>query len=296
MKKFALLLACIAAPASSQVAGSVDPLTRPVAEEYSRQWLGPQVPVRLHGQSYFVGFQGLSIVLIRTSKGLILIDGAVPQAVGTIQANIRNLGFDPADIRLILSTEPHYDHAGGMAALARDSGATVLAGAPALAALRTGRPDRADPQHDDLVAIPGIARLRAVRDGEAIRLGNMVVTANATPGHTAGSMSWSWKSCEDRKCATLVFASSLNPISSDGYRFTDRPADVRRFRTSIDRVRGFPCDLLITSHPDGDLLKRMAATVSQRSRPPLTDDTACRRFGDQALERLEKRLANERAE
>lgn len=296
MRKFALLVALLASPASSQVVDREDPLTKPIAEEYARRWLDPQPPVRLHGQSYFVGFKGLSVVLIKTSKGLILIDGAVPQAVGTVQASIRKLGFDPADIRLILSTEPHYDHAGGIAALARDSGAMTLAAAPAIASLQSGRADESDPQHDDLVAMPGIQKVRAISDGEAIRLGDTVVTAHATPGHTPGSMSWSWRSCEDRDCSTLVFASSLNPISSADYRFTDQPGAVLRFRRSIGRVRGLKCDLLITSHPDNALLERMSAQVETGVRPPPEDGGACRRFADDSLKRLEKRLADEAAD
>lgn len=82
---------------------------------------------------------------IKTNAGLILIDGAVPQAVRDVEANIRALGFSIRDVKLILSTEPHFDHAGGLAALARDSGATVVASAPATTVLRTGGIDPADP-------------------------------------------------------------------------------------------------------------------------------------------------------
>lgn len=269
-----------------------DPLTRPIAPDSSKRWLAPQPPVRLHGRTYLVGFGGLNVALIRTSAGLILIDGAVPQAVGDIEAKIRQLGFSIKQVKLILSTEPHFDHAGGIAALARDSGATVIASAPAAVVLRQGGGDPEDPQAAWLERFPGVTKLRVARDGELIRLGDVVITAHATPGHTLGSMSWSWKSCEGKDCRTIVFAASLNPIAADGWRFAD-PAHRRfvdAFRTSFARVKAMPCDLLIASHPrDGDA-DRLAKLAKARTPNPFIDQTACRRYATRAETALEKKL------
>lgn len=102
----------VAAPATD------DPLTRPMAVERAQEWLKPLPPEKIFGTSYLVGFGGLSVALIDSGDGLILIDGALPQAAPMILDNVRRLGFDPKDIKFILSTEPHYDHAGGLAALA----------------------------------------------------------------------------------------------------------------------------------------------------------------------------------
>src|SRR5258706_9371292 len=212
MHKFTYLgLGVAAALLGTSVSASTDdPLLRPIAASYAAHWLKPQDPIRVHGNSYLVGFAGLNVGLIRTDAGLILIDGALPQAVSTVEANIRRLGFRVKDIKLILSTEPHFDHAGGLAALARDSGATVVASASAAEVLRAGRSAADDPQAGSLAAFPAVKRLRVVRDGQSLRLGDTIVTAHATPGHTAGSMSWTWQSCEDGKCLAMVFASSLN--------------------------------------------------------------------------------------
>lgn len=273
-----------------------DPLTRPIAPEYAARWLGPQAPVRVHGNSYLVGFEGLSVALIDTGDGLILIDGAVPQAVADVEANIRRLGFRVEDIEYILSTEPHYDHAGGLAALGRDSGATVLAGAAAVEVLRTGMPAAADPQHDHLPNMPAVANVRAVGDGETLRLGDTIVTARATPGHTEGSMSWTWRSCEAEACLNVVFGSSLNAVSADGYRFTD-PANapvVAAFRRSFARMREMPCDILISAHPDqsGGDLRRRGFSAGERPNP-FVDPEACGAYADRAEQRLERRLAEE---
>ena len=254
-----------------------DPLLRPIAPDYAKRWLAPEKPGRLFGNSYHVGFGGLSVGLIRTSAGLILIDGAVPQAVGDIEANIRALGFSIRDVKLILSTEPHYDHAGGIAALARDSGATVVASAYAAKSLESGVIDAADPQAADLIAIPAIPHIRIARPGVPIRLGDVSVMPVATPGHTMGSMSWRWSSCEGRTCRNIVFAASLNAISSDGYRFSD-PANrvqLKAVRSSIATMRALPCDMIMTSHPEPEL------------------KGACRGYADMAAGRLNARLRKE---
>lgn len=298
MKKIAGLvvagtIAMTALPARPQ---ADDPLLRPVEADYAAQWLKPQAPRRVFGNTYLVGFSGLTVGLIRTSAGLILIDGALPQGVREIQANIRALGFDPKQVRYILSTEPHYDHASGIAALARDSGVTVIASAWAARGLRSGRPNPDDPQAAWLVPYPAIAKVRAVRDGEAIRLGDVTVTAHATPGHTPGSMSWNWRSCEGGRCVPAVFASSLNPIAGPGWRFRDHPAQVAAFRRTIATMRAMPCGLLLTAHPaqSGGERKyeRLAAGAKAN---PFLDPGACRTYADGAARALDERIAKEKS-
>ncbi|MDF0488883.1 subclass B3 metallo-beta-lactamase [Sphingomonas sp. H39-1-10] len=231
---------------------AADPLTRPIAVDRAAEWLAPRAPVRVFGNTYLVGFGGLSVALIDTGKGLILIDGALPQAAPAILVNVKRLGFRPRDIRYILSTEPHFDHAGGLAALARDTGAVVVASSRGAAGLRSGRLAIDDPQHGYDGRFPPVARVRVIGDGEVLRLGTVAVTARATPGHTLGSMTWTWQSCAAGRCKAVVFASSLNPVSADSYRYTARSnqAIVAGYRRSYATMRDIPCDILITAHAD----------------------------------------------
>lgn len=275
-----------------------DPLLRPIAPDSSARWLKPQPPARIHGETYLVGFGGLNVALIRTSAGLILIDGAVPQGVRAIEANIRALGFDPKQVKLILSTEPHFDHAGGLAALARDTGATVVASAAAAKVLRVGRSGPDDPQAAWLAPFPPVEKVRAVRDGEKVRLGDTIVTARATPGHTFGSMSWSWRSCEAGRCAAIVFAASFNPVAADGYLLSDpaHAAIVTAFRRSFATMRALPCDILLTAHPDQSGGEAKFASLQQRRDPnPFIDAQACDTYADTYERRLGARLAAEAA-
>lgn len=293
----ALLAACAeAAPAQPQAAGP-DPLLAPIAEDHARQWLGPREPARIHGNTFLVGFEGLEVALIETSDGLILVDGAVPQAVPALLDNLARLGFRLEDVKYILSTEPHYDHSGGIAALARDSGATVVASPEAAEVLARGRSGRDDPQFALLPPFPAVDRLKPLRDGETLTLGDVTITARATPGHTPGSMSWSWRSCENGDCVDVVFAASLNPISADGYRFSDPGSRALHdgFRWTFQAFRGLPCDILISSHPGpAGVNEKLARRREQPDPNPFIEPGACRAFADRYEQLFERRLARER--
>ena len=275
-----------------------DPLLRPVEPVAASQWLVKQPPLHIYGNTYLVGFTGLNVGLIKTRAGLILIDGALPQGVPAIEANIKALGFRVRDIRYILSTEPHFDHASGIGALARDSHAVVIAGKAAVQALETGRPSADDPQAAYRARYHGVGPVRGVSGGTIIRLGGVAVTAVATPGHTPGSTSWSWQSCEQGACKAMVFASSLNPIAADGYFFTDPAHQVLAdgFRQSFATMRVLPCDILISAHPGqsgGDVkATRLRAGADPN---PFIDPHACQAFADQFGVMFDKRIADEKA-
>lgn len=269
-----------------------DPLTQPIPG--NPDWEKPQAPLKLYGKTYFVGTGGLSLVLIDTGDGLILIDGALPQTVEATKANIRQLGFRVEDIRYILNTEAHYDHSGGLAALARDSGAEVITSPVGAAALRTGRVDAHDPQASDIPEHPPVPNARGIEDGQAVRLGDTAVTAVFTPGHTPGSVSWTWKTCEGEACVDVVFASSLNAVANGTFTYRAHPEVTATLRASIDRVEALPCDLLISAHPDnsgGDV--KIAALQAGATPNPFLDPSACRAYAERARGRLQARLDRE---
>ena len=290
-----ILLPSVVALALMSASASIihdDPLTQPITG--NADWVKPQTPLKLYGQTYFVGTGGLSLVLIDTGDGLILIDGALPHTVAATEANIRQLGFRVEDIRYILNTEAHYDHSGGLAALARDSGAAVITSPIGAAALRTGRVDAQDPQAANIPEHPPVPNARGLGDGEAVRLGNTAVTAVFTPGHTPGSVSWTWKTCEGETCVDVVFASSLNAVANGAFTYSGRPEVTALLRASIDRVEALPCDLLISAHPDnsgGDA--KIAALEAGVTPNPFLDPSACRVYAERARARLQARLDRE---
>lgn len=258
-------------------------------------WNAPQAPFKLHGKAWYVGPAGLSVVLLETDAGLALFDGALPQSAVQVETNLATLGFDIDDVKWIFVSHAHFDHVGGVAALQQASGATVYAAPGAAEALRTGTVPADDPQAAEGDArFPAVAQVIAVADGETIRIGATAVTAVHTPGHTPGGGSWHWRSCEDGRCVTAVYADSLNAVSSDGFHFSDDPARVAAFEAAIESIGALDCELLIPVHPG------FAQLVERRRRAPqaadaLLDPQACRRYADSAAERLAERLRSEAA-
>ncbi len=278
------LFALLAAPASADTGQRA--LAAACAEKDG--WSDPAPPARIHGQTYYVGTCGITVLLIATPDGLVLIDGATEKAAPGILANIRKLGFDPRNVKLILSTHEHDDHVAGLAALKAATGAQVLARTAARRALESGRVDADDPQAAIASRFPGVKVDRIVTDGEAVRVGKLGFTAHATPGHTAGGTSWSWRSCEQRECLRIVFADSLNAVSADDYRFSAHPARVAMFRASLKKVAALDCGLLLTGHPGGsELFERFAGSEKLAKRG------ACKAYAAGAAARLNARLAKE---
>jgi metallo-beta-lactamase class B len=288
-----LLLAAV----GCQATPSLDGLTTPYPAEDCPScavWNEPQQPLRLYGNTYYVGTRGLASLLITSADGHILIDGGLPDSAPLILDNIRALGFDVADVQLIVNSHAHFDHAGGIAALQRASGARVAAGEASAQGLETGRSRENDPQFRVHFDFPATGPVERFGDGETLRVGELAITAHLTPGHTPGGTTWSWSSCEDTRCLTLVYADSQTPISADGFRFSDNttyPSAVDDFRRGFTVLERLPCDILITPHPGASSLWERLEGESDG----LVDPDACRRYVARARQQLERRLEREAA-
>jgi metallo-beta-lactamase class B len=239
----------------------------------------------------------LGSVLITSPAGHILIDGALPESVPQIVANIRALGFRVEDVKLIVNSHVHFDHAGGIAELQRLSGARVAASPWTADVMKKGAVPRDDPQHGVIIAIARIANVEIIKDGETLSAGAVRVAAHLTPGHTPGGTSWTWQSCESGRCLNLVYADSLTPVSADGFLFTrskEYPHAVDDFERSYSFLERTPCDILITPHPDfSNLWQRLELRDSNPD--ALIDTGACRVLAENSKASLKKRLATERA-
>jgi metallo-beta-lactamase class B len=260
-------------------------------------WNTPRAPFKVHGNTWYVGTAELSAVLVTGPEGHVLIDGALPQSAAQIQANIEALGFRIADVKFIVNSHEHFDHAGGIAALQRASGAVVAASASGARVLREGTPGSDDPQFDPASRprIPKVEAVRVLADGETLRVGPLALTMHATPGHTPGATSWSWTSCEAADCRAAVYADSLNPVSADGFRYTGgngRPDISKTFERSIATLAALPCEILLSSHPgaSGTMEKLAARTATHNA---FVDAASCRDYAAVAAGRLEARVAKE---
>jgi len=251
-------------------------------------WTKPAPPVRIHANTYLVGTCGISSILVVGDQGDVLIDGGPEAAADLIAANIRSLGFRLQDIKFILNTHEHYDHVGGIAKLQRMSGATVVTSAAGAKVLSSGTPASDDPQFGLAKPFPAVAVGRVVGDGDEIRLGNLMLTAMATPGHTPGALSWRWVSCDGGVCRTIVYSDSLSPVSAPNYKFGDHPAYVAAYRASIAKLAASPCEILLTPHPgQSDMPQRFALGKA------LLDENGCKAYAAALTKALDERLAKE---
>lgn len=262
-------------------------------------WNKPREPFKIFGNTYFVGTDGLSSILIVGDAGSILLDGGLEQSAAVIDANIRKLGFKTEDVKLIVNSHGHYDHAGGIAALQRASGATVAASPSGADALQRGENTTDDPQYGFGKAengFPPIKNVKVIKDGERLAVGNIAITAVFTPGHTPGATSWMWRSCEGKECHDIVYADSVSAVSAPGFKFTAFPEVVAKFRRTVSRLAELPCDIVVSTHPsatnlDAKIKKR--AELKGAGPDPFVDH-GCKALAATALKGLEARIAEEK--
>ena len=198
----------------------------------------PVAPFRIVGNVYYVGASDVTSYLITTPRGHIVLDGGFAETAPMIVANIRKLGFDPADVRLILNSHAHLDHAGGIAELRRITGAKFLASAPDTAQLARGGTD--DPQFGNRFLFPPAPPDQLIRDNQRITLGRTTLTAHITPGHTRGCTTWTMRAGG----RDVVFLCSATAPSE--YRLT--PDVVADYRRTFAILRSLPCDVFLGSH------------------------------------------------
>lgn len=286
----ALVTAC-ASPQAARIADAAPAQRAWTAScEDFDDWNKAGPPFRVYGNTYYVGTCGISSLLITSKAGHALIDSGTEKGAEIVLANIRALGFDPRDVKVLLMSHEHFDHVGGMARLQAATGAPIMTTADAAAVLRTGVPAQEDPQHDashpPFAPITGpIDELRAYAP---VRAGSIQLWPLRTPGHTSGALSWSWRECEAGECRTIVYADSLSPVSSDGFRFSDHPALVADFRASAAKLAEAPCDIVLAPHPSSAAMRDKAAGTK-----PLADPDSCRAYAASVNARLDKRLAEE---
>jgi metallo-beta-lactamase class B len=296
MKAFAMMLLCLTAASAASAHTVQDEIKCGSCAE----WNKPQAPFNVYGNTWYVGTGGLSSLLVTSPQGHILLDGALPQSAPLIRKNIEALGFRIEDVKLILNSHAHWDHAGGIAALQRASGAQVAASPASARGLEAGTNVEEDPQfeHHDPVYVAKVKNVRVIQDGEVVTVGPLKLTAHVLPGHTPGATTWTWKSCEQGVCRDMVYADSLTAVAGEDFHFIgdDKHPDISAsFRQSIAKLGALPCDVVISTHPGfTDTFEKLAQRTKDHN--PFVAPGGCKALADSSMQGLEKRLAQERRE
>ena len=209
---------------------------------------GPADPFRIAGNFYYVGADAVSAFLITGPEGHVVLDGGYPSTAPLIIASIAKLGFDIADVKVLLNSIPYREHAGGLAALQQASGARLWASEASAGVIATGgdSPDMVMPLRA-LVQV-GLLGYRPARvdhrftDGEMIRVGPIAVTAHVTGGSTRGCTSYSFPVRDGERVLNVVSACSFGVVWAFGY--PEQAADIER---SLRVLRSLPADIWVTS-------------------------------------------------
>ena len=246
----------------------------------------PAEPFRIAGNVYYVGANDVTSFLITGPAGHVLIDGGYSATPSLILASIAKLGFDIGDVKVILNSEPHMDHAGGLSALQQASGAELWASEASANAIASGGDD------PNMAVLPwralfwiGIGSYPAARvdhrfkDGDTIRVGSIALTAHVTGGHTRGCTSWSFKVRDGDRDLDVVSACSLKVVL--GARYPEQGADLER---SFRVLRSLPVDIWVTSHARwwGRYRKFVASQTAKNPADSFVDPEGYRAYIDTA--------------
>jgi metallo-beta-lactamase class B len=245
----------------------------------------PAEPFRIAGNFYYVGANDVAAFLITGPDGHVVLDGGYPSTAPMIMASIAKLGFNIKDVKVLLNSEPHPDHAGGLTVLQQASGAELWASNASADAIASGGDDP-----DMILPLRALFRIgifgypaprvdHVFKDGDTIRVGPLALTAHITGGHTRGCTSWSFPVRVGNRVLNVVSACDLGVMA--GMRYPEQGADLER---SFRVLRSLPADIWVTCHARwwGRYRKFVARATAKDPVEPFIDPEGYRAYIDSA--------------
>ena len=255
----------------------------------------PVAPFKIGEGLYYVGASDITSFLLVTKAGMILVDGGYESTAPQILANIRTLGFDPKQVKVLLSTHGHLDHAGGLAQLKRETGATLYASEADGALMARG--GKGDFGLKDAAPYPPVTPDRSVKDGQKISLGGWTLTAHLTPGHTRGCTTWTFPVTVAGKVrqALLLCSNSILPMYRLDKAHESYPGIAADYEKSYATWRAQPCEVFIASHGIFfDMQKKRAALLAGKP-DAFVDPAGCKAWFDRGYQAFHAELAKQQA-
>jgi len=218
-------------------------------------WTNPFPPYRVIGNIYYVGSQGLAVYLITTPQGNILINSNLEKSVPMIRENIEKLGFRFADTKILLISHAHIDHCAGSAAIKELTGAKYMvmdADVPAVedgGKINFGQGIKSNGSGISQYQPAKVDRI--LHDGDEVRLGDTVLVAHLTPGHTKGTTTWTTKVADGGKTYNVVIVGS--PNVNPGYKLVNNalyPQIATDYERMFRVLKSLPCDVFLGAHGD----------------------------------------------
>jgi metallo-beta-lactamase class B len=249
----------------------------------------PYPPFQIADGLYYVGATDYASYLIVTGDGLIIIDGGDKPTGVQVVANIRTLGFDPAQVKILLNSHQHFDHAAGLAELKKVApGAKLYASAKDGAVIEAG--GRGDPfLKDPRFFYEPVKVDRILKDKDTVRLGGWTLTANLTPGHTAGCTTWTFPVKVDGRTRQALVHCSNSVLP--GYRLVGQqtyPGQREDYEKSYRFWRTAPCEVFLASHGQFFRMKEKRAANAS-----FVDPQGCKAYFERAYEGFKAEVARQ---
>jgi metallo-beta-lactamase class B len=245
----------------------------------------PAEPFRIAGNFYYVGANDISVFLIAGPEGHVVLDAGYPSTAQMVMASIAKLGFDIRDVKVLVNSEPHSDHAGGLAVLQQASGAKLWASDASADVIEAGGDDSDVFLPLRTLAWAGLLNYPAARvdhrfnDGDTIRLGPIELTAHITAGHTRGCTSWSFPVRDEERVLTVVSVCDPGVLALSQY--PEQTSDRER---SLRVLRSLRADIWVTNHARawGRYRKFVASATAKNPVDPFIDPDGYRAYIDRA--------------
>ncbi len=228
---------------------------------YTPQWNQPIAPYRIASNLYYVGTNYLASFLITTPEGDMLINPDYQESVPLIRRSVEKLGFRFSDIKIILISHAHDDHAAGCALAQKMSGAKIMVMDADVPEMENGGTN--DFQYSEM-RWPAVHVDRVLHDGDRVTLGGAVLTAHLTPGHTKGCTTWTMEVQQDGRLQHVVIVGS--PNVNTGYKLVGNklyPRIAADYEKTFRVLKSLPCDIFLGAHGSyygmDDKLKRLRA-------------------------------------
>ena len=212
-------------------------------------WTAPQTPYRVIGDVYYVGSKDLASFLITTPQGHILINSNLASSVPMIRRNVEALGFRFSDIKILLISHAHFDHAAGSGEIKRLTHARYMVMDADVPVVESGGRDDFALGSSPKYWFPKTKVDRVLHDSDEVRLGNAVLVAHLTPGHTKGCTTWTMKVSDGGRVYNVVIVGSPNVLSS--YKLVGDaayPKMAQDFESTFRTLKALPCDVFLGAH------------------------------------------------
>ena len=243
--------------------------------DFTPQWNRPLAPYRIISNLYYVGTNSLASFLVITPEGGILINPDYEQSVPLIQKSVEKLGFRFSDIKIILISHAHDDHAAGCALAKKLTGARLMVMAEDVPEIESGGGhDFQYHQHWTPVKVDQV-----LHDKDTVRLGGMTLTAHLTPGHTRGCTTWTMEVNEGGHTYNVVIVGS--PNVNPGYRLVDNkeyPQIASDYEKTFRVLSSLPCDVFLGAHGSYYDMDEKVKKLRAGGRNPFIDPDGYRAF------------------